>query len=190
MNAPDTIFTVRYSNKFRFLLTTHVPLILIFWAVLAFMIHEGTLEAWYAARPGRYAIDVLFAKIFFVGTVIDVVFTILRLMFVRKALVMSPEDIQGMHSWIWRSFHWDEVDYVRKSLNNLFIVRKPRTLWEKISRKGTRPGSRYRREVMIVVPLKCVDQSEADIRAAMAYYGRSSEPTTGKVLHDSSVAMG
>lgn len=174
--STNPTYIVSYSNKFRFLLTTHVPLILIFWAVLAFMIHEGTLETWYAVRPGRYAFDVMIAKILFAGTVIDVMFTVLRIIFVRKALVMSPEGIQGMHSWIWRRFMWDEVDYVRKSLNNLFIVRKPKTLWERVSRKGTVPGSRYRREVMIVVPLKCVDQSEADIRDVIRYFcGRDVE---------------
>lgn len=176
MQTPHHTTTIRYSNKIRFLLTTHVPIILIFWAVLAFMLHEGTLETWYAERPARYAGELIIAKIFFAASVVDVVFTVLRLMFVRKALVISPDGIKGMHAWVWRRFTWDEVDYVRKSLNNLFIVRKPKSLWEKLTRNGTAPGSRYRREVMIVVPLKCVDKSEEDIRKMVDFYmSQSSE---------------
>lgn len=163
-------FTVRYTHKFRFLVGSHLPWLLIFLALTIAPFHP-IFDAKFVSEPAhtRFVIAAPFAG-FFVLVLIETLLAAVKLAVSRTALIVTSEGITGFHTYLGRHFSWHEIQDIYKMPNTLHIVRKPRTALGRFFYAHTHQGSRFRWEVRIAIPLKSIDTPEEDIHIAIAHH--------------------
>ena len=95
--------------------------------------------------------------------IFDIFWLLYAMMTGKPAIEMDERGIRGFHGGLWRDMAWEDVGYIYYRINQLIIVRKPKSDYQKLLHRHTSVGGRMRPEHCIVVPLKHVDVTDKEI---------------------------